>query len=147
MDGVEVYVDEWWGSIDMRIVEGAAAVSHTKAPVFKVENIAPWIPPSCRSKTVVNSEVQKGTMNRILNVTLKYCACRWTKRCEKSGMPKLRSWLISFVMDRTTLRHCIKALSTENPKGVCNAVEIPIPANTTKVYHYIFASLHHIHVA
>ena len=46
----------------MRIVEGAAAASHTKAPVFKVENIAPWIPPSCRSKTVVNSEVQKGTL-------------------------------------------------------------------------------------
>ena len=78
MDGVddEVDVDEWWGSIDMRIVEGAAAASHTKAPVFKVENIALWIPQSCRSKTVVNSEVQKGTLystlflhNRILNVT------------------------------------------------------------------------------
>ena len=41
----------------------------------------------------------------------------------------------------------IKALSTENLKGVCNTVEIPIPANTTKVYHYIFASLYHIHVA
>ena len=61
-------------------------------------------------------------------------------------MPEL-SWLISFVMDRTTLRHYIKALSTENLKGVCNAVEIPIPANTTKVYDYIFASLYHIHVA
>ena len=33
VDGVddEVDVDEWWGSIDMRIVEGAAAASHTKA--------------------------------------------------------------------------------------------------------------------
>lgn len=69
MDGVEVDVDEWWGSIDMRIVEGAAAASHTKAPVFKVENIAPWIPPSCRSKTVVNSEVQKGTMYSTLFTT------------------------------------------------------------------------------
>ena len=64
MDGVgdEVDVDEWWESVDMRIVEGAAAASCVKAPVIKVENVAPWIPPICRNTTVVNSEVQKGTM-------------------------------------------------------------------------------------
>ena len=46
----------------MRMVEGAAAASCVTAPVIKVENVAPWIPPICRNTTVVNSEVQKGTM-------------------------------------------------------------------------------------
>ena len=60
--GDEVDVDEWWESIDTRMVKGAAAASCVTPPVIKVENVAPWIPPICRNTTVVYSEVQKGMM-------------------------------------------------------------------------------------
>ena len=64
--GDEVDVDEWWESVDMRIVEQAAISRSVKAPVLKAEKIAPWIPPMCRNTTVVNSETQKGNCTVII---------------------------------------------------------------------------------
>ena len=57
----------------------------------------------------------------------------------KVGCPKKLADLIRNGLDDP---ETLKALSTENLRVVCNAVEIPIPANTTKVYNYIFASLY-----
>jgi len=56
-------VDEWWESVDMRIVEQIALSSNVKAPVLRAEKVAPWIPPACRNTIVVNSERQKGNVH------------------------------------------------------------------------------------
>jgi len=47
--GDEVDVDEWWESVDMRIVEQVAISSNVNAPVLRAEKVAPWIPPACRN--------------------------------------------------------------------------------------------------
>ena len=57
----------------------------------------------------------------------------------KVGCPKK---LADLIRNGSYDPETLKALSTENLRGVRNAVEIPIPANTTKVYNYIFASLY-----
>lgn len=57
-EGVDV--DRWWSLIDRKIVE-ASAFSAAKQEVIQMEEIAPWIPPVCRSSKVVNMEMYKGT--------------------------------------------------------------------------------------
>ena len=137
--GDEVDVDEWWESIDMRMVEGAAAASCVKAPVIKVENVAPWIPPICRNTNVVNSEVQKGMMYS----TLYFFATKYLmllnhvggqNSVRKVGSPKK---LADLIRNGSYNPETLKTITTETLRGVCNAVEIPIAANATKVYTII----------
>jgi len=53
----QVDIDEWWKSIDSKLLEGVIYRSSIEEPIF-AESIAPWIPPSCRGK-VINTEYQK----------------------------------------------------------------------------------------
>ncbi len=59
VQSTEVNIDEWWSTIDMKMVE-AAAFSSARQESIPVDQIAPWIAPACRGSTVVNSEVLKG---------------------------------------------------------------------------------------
>ena len=57
VDAIEgiVDVEKWWGYVDSKVVEAAVFKSATSEPVSATD-IAPWIPPSCRSSTVLNTE-------------------------------------------------------------------------------------------
>ena len=57
VDAIEgiVDVEKWWGYVDSKVVEAAVFKSATPEPVSATD-IAPWIPPSCRSSTVLNTE-------------------------------------------------------------------------------------------
>ena len=57
----------------------------------------------------------------------------------KVGCPKK---LANLIHNGSYNPETLKPQSTETLKGVCNVVEIPIPANTTKVYNFIAASLY-----
>ncbi len=59
VQSTEVNIDEWWSTIEMKMVE-AAAFSSARQESIPVDQIAPWIAPACRGSTVVNSEVLKG---------------------------------------------------------------------------------------
>ena len=134
--GDEVDVDEWWESVDMRIVEQAAISRSVKAPVLKAEKIAPWIPPMCRNTTVVNSETQKG------NVQLLYYACQnvlihyktiggQRNPMKRMGSPKK---LADLIRNGSYNPETLKTTTVETLREICIAVEIPISANATKVH-------------
>ncbi len=55
-----VDVDKWWTYVDSKVVEAAVFRSSTSEPVSSTD-IAPWIPPSCRSSTILNTEHLKAS--------------------------------------------------------------------------------------
>lgn len=66
LDNIEgtVDVDKWWRHVDSKIVEAAVFKSSTSEQV-QVTDIAPWIPPSCRNSTIVNTEHLKVSSSAI----------------------------------------------------------------------------------
>lgn len=56
-----INVDEWWRGVEYKLLEAVVYKSAKAEPVLANE-IAPWLPPSCRG-TVINTEHLKSSMN------------------------------------------------------------------------------------
>jgi len=76
LDNIEgtVDVDKWWRHVDSIIVEAALFRSSTSEQV-QVTDIAPWIPPSCKNSTVVNTEHLKVSSYAIESLNGKPFGC------------------------------------------------------------------------
>ena len=72
----------WWKAIEDKMIE--AAVYYTATPIhLEADKIAPWIPPACRGKVVLNTEHLKGmhphveylSTKHIIDEHNNYCGC------------------------------------------------------------------------
>ena len=53
-----VDTEQWWSSLEYRAIEGATYKEVEMEPILGTE-IAPWIPPACRSRLQYNTQHQK----------------------------------------------------------------------------------------
>ncbi len=58
MEPHEIDVEAWWNNVDLKLIEGIV-YKWSKVEPIVAEEIAPWLPPSCRG-VVVNTEHKKG---------------------------------------------------------------------------------------
>lgn len=108
-------VDEWWEKMERKIVE-AAVNKDAKPEQIDATSIAPWIPPSCRASTIVNTEFIK----------LKQTA---TSK-EPTGCPKKLADLIRSGAYNPLDLH---VLTTAKLQEICSQTGITCGTTTTKV--------------
>jgi len=120
LDNIEgtVDVDKWWRHVDSKIVEAAVFKSSTSEQV-QVTDIAPWIPPSCRNSTIVNTEHLKVSSSAIESPNGKPFGC-----------PKKLADLVRRGRYDPLELH---GMSTQEVKQIAAEVEIPSSVGSTKV--------------
>ena len=101
----QVDTDGWWSHLERLAIE-AAVFKDTKLDPFVATDIAPWIPPACRSVVVFNTEFQKKS----------------SKTTKPIGCPKKLSELISNGQ-YSPLES--QSLSVEMLRKLCQNCDIP----------------------
>lgn len=111
----EVDVDVWWRAIDSKLLEGVIFRSSTVEPIF-ADEIAPWLPPSCRGRVINTEHLKKSNKDTTTGVPV--------------GCPKKLAELIrKGVYDPLK----ISSFSATQLQEVCSQVGIKTNGSTTKV--------------
>ena len=120
VDAIEgtVDVDKWWMHVDSKVVEAAVFRSSISEPVSTTD-IAPWIPPSCRSSTILNTEHLKASSS-ITNLP----------NSKPFGCPKKLAELVRKGTYNPLESHTI---ALPELKVIAADVEIPSSVGSTKV--------------
>ena len=131
----DVNIEEWWSTIDRKMVE-AAAFSSAKQESIQANQIAPWIAPACRGVTVVNSEVLKGEwQSKYLNPKLFFIlgGCSMIGgpiKGRRTGCPKK---LASLIREGSCDPESAVRSTAVQLRELCRAAGMTVTANATKV--------------
>ena len=118
VDAIEgtVDVDKWWTYVDSKVVEAEVFRLSTSEPVSTTD-IAPWIPPSCRSSTILNTEHLKASSS----IT--------DPNSRPFGCPKKLAGLVRMGNHNPLVSH----MTLPQLKVVAAEVEIPSSVGSSKV--------------
>ena len=120
MDDIDggVDIEKWWRYVDGKIVE-AAVFRSSPSESIQVTDIAPWIPPSCRNSTILNTE------------HLKVSSALEPPNTKPFGCPKKLADLVRRGRYNPLELH---GMTIPEVKQIAAEVEIPSSVASTKVY-------------